>query len=31
MLEFYKKNKKKYKVIKIKKNYQPDVILKKIK
>jgi hypothetical protein len=31
MLEFYNKNKKKYKVIKIKKNYQPDVILKKIK
>ncbi len=29
--EFYKKNKKKFKLIKLKKNYQPDVLLKRIK
>jgi len=29
--EFYKKNKNRYKIVKFKKNYQPDVILKKIK
>tara|TARA_B110000967_G_C18898139_1_gene572373 strand:+ start:4125 stop:4808 length:684 start_codon:yes stop_codon:yes gene_type:complete len=27
LLEFYKKNKNRYKIVKIKKNYQPDVLL----
>ena len=29
--EFYKKNKKKFRLLKLKKNYQPDILLKKIK
>tara|TARA_Y100000996_G_scaffold226598_1_gene178195 strand:- start:762 stop:1169 length:408 start_codon:yes stop_codon:yes gene_type:complete len=29
--EFYKKNKKKFQLFKLKKNYQPDILLKKIK
>ncbi len=29
--EFFKKNKKRFKLIKLKKNYQPDILLKKIR